>query len=112
MNKLIQIKKDKFVKELKKKYQHDGLYTSKTDKIIITKSKSYNEEKRCILIEGFDEKGEKILSYTYISKEEKLAMVYHIISMLSENMHDLYTYWESILEFPDELIESEYQDYQ
>ena len=109
MNKLIAIKKKKFIQGLKKRFHNDVFIRTQVDRIEITKS-DYIQEGRCVTIIGYDIRGEKAISYSYILDEDKLSMIYHIISMLSENENDLIKYWETILDFPDELIESEYYD--
>ena len=113
-NRLINIKKEKFIKALTKKFQKDIFFSTQIDKIIIKKSQTI-DDKRVISIEGFgkDRKDlfhDKKIAYTFIEKDEKLALIYHLIALLCENEMDLVEYWNYILEYPDELIESEYED--
>ena len=107
MNRLIEIKNEKFIRELKKLFHRNFYFSTKVDKIVIQKSERPNEEKT-LMVDAFNEKSEKVLTVNYISSEEKLNLIYDIIALLSENSVDLYKYWETILKFPDDLIEQGY----
>lgn len=113
-NRLVNIKKEKFIKALTKEFHKDKFFLTHVDKIIIKKSQTI-DDKRVISIEGFgkdrnDLFHDKKIAYTFIEKDEKLALIYHLIALLCENEIDLIEYWNYILEYPDELIESEYTD--
>jgi len=125
-NKLIHIKKSKFIKALKREFHNDEFFKTKVDKIEIEVSKTINGKKTITLnAYGLDLNEEtkelrkdeqrnldyhRRLSYTFIEKEEKLALIYHIIALLCDHEFDLAEYWNYILEYPDELVESEYDD--
>ncbi len=130
-NKLIQIKKTKFINALKEAYYKEEFLKTDIHKIELERSQTIHGTKtitlnaygiakeeinRQLVKQDLDKKNFrdlnliKRISYTFIESEEKLALIFHIIASLSDHFNDMVEFWNYILEYPDELVESEYDD--
>ena len=71
-NRIIQVKKERFIKELNREFRKEPHFSTPIDKIVITKSELRNHTKTMYL-ETFDKRGDKVNSTTYISSQDKIG---------------------------------------